>query len=87
MFRGTLFELAERSFPGNEGAPVWITSVFFSLQHFQLHGYRADRAALTQVAFTFPMGLVFATLRRRSQSLWPAFVVHILTNLPSAFGK
>jgi len=87
LFRGTIYELAERSFPDSETKAVWVSSVCFSLQHFQLHGYRADRAALTQMAFTFLMGLVFATLRRRSQSLWPAFVVHILTNLPSAFGR
>jgi len=87
LFRGTIYELAERSFAGNATKAVWISSVRFSLQHFQLHGYRADRAALTQVSFTFLMGLVFATLRRRSQSIWPAFALHILTNLPSAFGQ
>jgi len=87
LFRGTLYELTERSFTGSSTAAIWLTSVFFCLQHFQLHGYHADRAALTQVAFTFPTGLVFATLRCRSQSIWPSYVLHILTNLPGAFGK
>jgi membrane protease YdiL (CAAX protease family) len=87
LFRGTLYELAERSFGEVSPAAIWLTSACFSLQHFQLHGYRADRSALIQVAFTFPMGLVFAVLRRRSQSIWPGFVLHVLTNLPGAFGE
>lgn len=87
MFRGTLFELAERSSFAFPAAPIWITSILFGLQHFQLHGYRADSAALTQAAFTFPMGLVFATVRSRSRSIWPALILHILTNVTGAFGQ
>jgi len=87
QFRGTIYELAQRSFAESRAAAVWLSSACFSLQHFQLHGYHSDRTALTQVGFTFPMGLVFATLRWRSQSIWPGFVLHILTNLPGAFGK
>jgi len=43
-------------------------------------------AALGQVAFAFPMGLVFGSLRRGSQSIWPGLGLHFLTNLPGAFG-
>jgi len=57
------------------------------LKLFRLHGYHADRDVLTQVAFTFPMGLVFGTLRRRSQSIWPSYILPMMRNLPGAFGK
>ena len=87
LFRGALFELAERGCPGRRAAlPVLLTTVPFCLQHFQFHGYRADASALGQVAFTIPMGLVFGRLRSETGSLWPGVVVHVLTNLPGAFG-
>jgi hypothetical protein len=32
------------------------------------------------------LALVFAELRRRSGSLWPGLALHILINLPGAYG-
>jgi len=88
LFRGALYEWAERAWPtpGRWG-PVAATTVPFALQHFQFHGYRLSGAALLQVAFTVPMGIVFARLRQDSGSVWPGWVVHVLTNLPGAFGS
>ena len=62
------------------------TTIPFALQHFQFHGYQLSRPALLQVGFTMPMGLVFGSLRSLSGSIWPGFVVHVLTSLPGAFG-
>lgn len=83
LFRGAIFELVKRAFPSSRSLlPILISAVFFSLHHFELHRYRATSAALLQVGFTFPMGIVFGTLRSESGSLWPALVLHFFTNLP-----
>jgi membrane protease YdiL (CAAX protease family) len=88
LFRGAIFELVQRVFPvGHAFMPILVSSVFFSLHHFELHHYQATEAALQQVAFTFPMGLVFGVLRSESGSLWPGLAVHFLSNLPGCFGK
>lgn len=87
LFRGVIFELAERSTLGGAWFPVLVSTVFFSLHHLQLHGYVLTSAALSQIAFAIPMGLVFGALRAETESLWPSFVVHVLTNLPGAIGR
>jgi len=87
LFRGAIFELAERSALTRDTlAPVAISSILFALHHFQLHGYHLTPAALLQAGFALPMGWVFGTLRAQSASIWPAFVVHVLTNVPGVFG-
>ncbi len=86
LFRGAIFELAERSYPANAWAPVMLSTILFSAYHLQLHGFKITPFVVLQLAFTLPMGIVFATLRHWSGSLWPGFVLHVLTNLPHAFG-
>ena len=87
LYRGALFELAERGWPSApRWSPIVATTVPFALQHLQFHGYRFSAAALFQVAFTVPMGLVFGRLRQASGSLWPGLAAHVLTNLAGAFG-
>jgi membrane protease YdiL (CAAX protease family) len=86
LFRGTIFELAQRQFPTSTWAPVILSTVLFSAHHLQLHGFHVTPFVVLQLAFTLPMGLVFARLRVMSGSIWPSFVVHLLTNLPHAFG-
>jgi|SRR5215468_10933241 len=83
LFRGALYELTERVW--RRGA-LLVSTVCFSLHHLELHGFRATRAALVQVGFTLVMGWVFGRFRKASGSLWPGLGVHLLTNLPSAFG-
>lgn len=88
LFRGAIFELADRSrLRGAWGQPIFITTVFFALHHLQLHQYRLSPAALVQMGKAVPMGVVFGRLRKESDSLWPGFVVHILTNVPGVFGS
>ncbi|MDQ6625776.1 MAG: CPBP family intramembrane metalloprotease [Verrucomicrobiota bacterium] len=86
LFRGAIFELTQRVFR-SALLPVMVSSVFFSLHHFELHHYRAIPAALAQVAFTFPMGVVFGLLRSESDSVWPGLLLHIVTNVPGCFGR
>jgi len=86
LFRGAIYEIAERALPGRARAPLLVASTFFALHHLQLHGFRLDGPALAQVSFAFPMGIVFGRLRGLSQSIWPGLALHVLTNLPGAFG-
>lgn len=86
IFRGAIFEVAQRTFPQSRRAPVLISTLAFSLHHFELHADPLSAAALGQVAFTLPMGLVFGRLRQLSGSLWPGLSVHVLTNLPGLLG-
>jgi len=80
--------LAERGWARTRGwGPITASTVPFALQHLQFHDYRLSAAALLQVGFTVPMGLVFGRLRQESGSLWPGLIVHILTNLTGAFGE
>ena len=85
FFRGAIFELADRAF-GTDAAPILISTALFSLYHLQLHHFHMSRFLVLQLAFTLPMGMVFARLRRLTDSIWPGFVLHVLTNAPSAFG-
>ena len=86
LFRGAIFELVQRGWPGKKLLPVTLSAVFFSVHHFELHRFQIDSASLSQVAFTLPMGLVFGALLLWTGSLWPAFGLHVLTNLPDAMG-
>ena len=87
LFRGCVFEQTERAFPASRVAPVWISSLLFSAHHFSLNHYLLTSFAISQMAFTLPMGLIFARLRQWSGSLWPSLALHVLTNLPGAFGS
>jgi membrane protease YdiL (CAAX protease family) len=86
IFRGALFVLAGRAFPGQPKVAIIGTSVLFALFHLQFHHYKPDAAA-GQMAFALPLGLVLATLRSSSQSIWPGWWLHVFTNLPGVFGS
>lgn len=85
LFRGLIFEQARRLWTETASPAIWLSTIAFSLHHIQLHRFPLDKAALAQLAFTVPMGLVFAQLRERSGSLWPALLLHVATNIPAAF--
>ncbi len=82
LFRGAIFELAERTFGPSTIAPLLTSTLLFSLYHLQLHHFHITPFVVTQLAFTLPMGWVFARLRALSSSIWPGFILHVLTNLP-----
>lgn len=85
LFRGMIFERVRRIWANSARPAIWISTIAFSLHHIQLHRLPLDGAALAQIGFTLPMGLVFAQLRERSGSLWPALLLHAATNLPFIF--
>jgi len=78
LFRGALFPVARQL--GGAWFAIFASATFFSLSHFQYHTYHLTPEAITQVAYTFPMGITFGFLRERSDRLWPVIVVHFITN-------
>lgn len=80
LFRGALFAIATAAFPTGGVAPIIWTAAFFSMQHLQYHHFRADHHALTQIAYTFPLGLVLGYVRSATLRLWPSVAVHFLNN-------
>ena len=78
LFRGAIFSVAKQL--GGAWFAILASAIFFSLSHFQYHGYHVTLEAITQVAYTFPMGITFGFLRERSSRLWPVIVVHFLNN-------
>lgn len=85
LFRGALYGLVRRVVPrralGPLSVPVVATAVLFAVAHLQYHGFRLTGPALSQVAYTLPMGLLFGWLRERTGSLWPPVGLHAATNV------
>lgn len=84
LFRGLIFQQARTVWPASAAAPIAISTIAFSLHHIQLHSQPLHGLAAAQLLFTIPMGVVFARLRMTTGSLWPAFLLHVATNLPAA---
>jgi membrane protease YdiL (CAAX protease family) len=66
---------------------LWVSAVAFGLMHllqFAFPPYDAERAitAAVMVVLTTFMGAVLALLVLRGRSLWPAVLLHLLTDLP-----
>lgn len=84
LFRGALYALAARAFGDRSIArlpmPVLYSSVFFSLQHLQYHALELTPPAVTQLVYTFFMGLFFGLVRFHGRSIWPVIGVHMLNN-------
>ena len=84
LFRGAVFELAQRAFPHETAAPILISTALFSAYHLQIHSYQITPLVLAQLAFTLPLGYVLAKLRAWTGSLWPGLLLHVITNVPYA---
>jgi membrane protease YdiL (CAAX protease family) len=84
LFRGSIYELANKVMPnakmGSFSGAVLISALLFGLQHFSYHHFQLSQAAITQVIYTFIMGLFFAKVRETSGKLWPVIVLHLITN-------
>lgn len=81
LFRGLIFSRV-REFSRSAIPAITVSTIAFSMHHLSLHA-APHGLAVAQLIFTIPMGVVFALLRERTGSLWPGFVVHIATNMPS----
>lgn len=86
LFRGAVFELAERAWPKTPLFAITLSSALFSAYHLQLHAYQVTPFVMFQLVFTLGMGYVLALVRSFSGSIWPGLVLHVATNLPHAIG-
>ena len=84
LFRGALYALAAKVFADKKLAriPVAVlySSVFFSFQHLQYHSFELTAPALTQMTYTFVMGIFFGLVRHHGGSIWPAIAIHLVNN-------
>lgn len=84
LFRGLIFEKARDLWPTSANPAIFISTLSFSFHHVALdaapHGL-----GVTQILFTIPLGLVLASIRERTGSIWPGCVLHIVTNIPALF--
>ena len=83
LFRGLIYSQVRAIWPSSASAAILVSTVAFSLHHIALQTAPRE-LSLVQLIFTVPMGVVFALLRERTGSLWPGFLLHVATNLPSA---
>ena len=80
LFRGAIFAVAAHVFPSRRALPIVLTAVLFSLQHLQYYRFHAGTQALTQVAYTLPLGLVLGYVRAATGRLLPGIGLHVLNN-------
>ena len=81
-FRGMLFSLFTRiTRSDSDHLSILFTSGLYALSHWQYHGFQFTPAAVIQLAYTLPLGLVLAMLRSQTLSVWPAVGLHLAVNL------
>lgn len=84
LFRGSLYALSLKAFGSKEflkiPIPVIYTALFFSAQHLQYHSFVLTTPAVTQMAYTFVMGIFFGLVRHHGGGIWPPVFVHMLNN-------
>ncbi len=90
LFRGWVFEIFERRFPEKIllrtvpfSVTLWITSLLFSLWHFQNLGRNPFGLVLIQVVYTFFTGFWLGQIRLRAGNPIPSCIAHSLLNLAS----
>ena len=84
LFRGALYALAAKVFAAKNlvriPVAVLYSSVFFSVQHLQYHSFDLNAPAVTQMTYTFVMGIFFGLVRHHGGSIWPAIGIHVVNN-------
>jgi len=83
LFRGLVFQRARQLWPATAAPAIYLSTVAFSLHHIAINA-APHELATAQILFTLPLGIVLATLRERTGSLWPGLLVHMATNFPAA---
>ena len=79
-FRGVVYGVMINRFPASPKLAMTVSSVLFSLNHWQYHGFRLTLPALAQIVYTLPLGFVFGYLRSATGRLWPGILVHMAIN-------
>lgn len=79
-FRGVVYGVMTDRFPASPKLALAVSSVLFSLNHWQYHGFNLTLPALAQIVYTLPLGFVFGYLRSATGRLWPSILVHMAIN-------
>ncbi|HEY1015654.1 MAG TPA: CPBP family intramembrane glutamic endopeptidase [Herpetosiphonaceae bacterium] len=79
-FRGVVYTASWWAFPASRYAPILISAGLFSLGHWQYHGFQLTGAALAQMLYTLPLGLIFGYLRAATGGLTTGLIVHMVIN-------
>ena len=77
-FRGVAYNLIRQR--SSTWATIVFTAVLFSLAHWQYHAFRPTAAALAQLAYTLPLGIIFGFLRAETDRLWLPIALHMMIN-------
>jgi len=79
-FRGVVYGVLIKRFPASPKLAIIVSSVLFSLNHWQYHGFHLTLPAVAQIVYTLPLGFVFGYLRSATGRLWPGILVHMAIN-------
>lgn len=84
LFRGLLWDLID-GWSGDImflhlSCTIWLTSLAFGVMHFQYHGFRIHPASIAQASYSFGVGILLGTIRRRTGSVVPAMLAHSAFN-------
>jgi membrane protease YdiL (CAAX protease family) len=79
LFRGLLWDMVDNHLGGDTrflglSGTIWLTALAFGATHFQYHQFQAHLASVTQMGYSFVVGLALGVIRERTQSVvWPIF--------------
>ncbi|HYD35000.1 MAG TPA: CPBP family intramembrane glutamic endopeptidase [Vitreimonas sp.] len=76
LFRGWIYGQLEKY----KLYPIMGSAMLFGLHHLQYFGYRPTPFALFQITYTLLLGLFFGVMRKKSGSIYPSLVTHIIIN-------
>jgi membrane protease YdiL (CAAX protease family) len=83
LVRGLVLDAALGVWPARGRGPgrgAYVSAAVFALMHLQYHAFRVDTASLSQLAWTFPLGVILGWLGERTKSLWLAAATHAVNN-------
>ena len=76
LFRGAVYEALRKM----NIYPIVGSALLFGLHHLQYFDFHLTRFAVFQMTYTFFLGLLFGLMRKKSSSIYPSLVTHILIN-------
>jgi membrane protease YdiL (CAAX protease family) len=76
LFRGFIYGQVKKI----TGYPVVVSAILFGMHHLQYFDYQLTKFALFQISYTFLLGIIFGLMRKKSGSIYPSLVSHIVIN-------
>jgi len=84
LFRGLLWDLID-GWSGDVvflhlSRTIWLTSLAFGVMRVQYHRFQIHPASVAQATYSFGVGMLLGTIRRRTRSIVPAMLAHSAFN-------